>query len=69
MKHVDLSYWPMRTMSVLTLFMGMYLLNDQSSGPMSLINTNPLIYGLVAMGVGLVIIIWFMYETRISYLP
>jgi len=69
MKHIDLSYWPMRSMSILILIMGASVLNSQSSGPMSLINTDPLIYALVAIGVGLVLVIWFMYETRISYFP
>ena len=69
MKHIDLSYLPARSMSILILIMGMSVLNDQSSGPMSLINTDPLIYALVAIGVGLILVIWFMYETRISYYP
>ena len=69
MKHIDLSYWPMRSMSILILIMGASVLNSQASGPMSLINTNPLIYALVAIGVGLILVIWFMYETRISYYP
>lgn len=69
MKHLDLSYWPMRSMSILVLIMGMSILGDQSSGPMSLVNTNPLIYALVAIGVGLILVIWFMYEARISYNP
>ena len=69
MKHLELSYWPMRSMSILILIMGASILSDQSSGPMALINTDPLIYAIVAMGVGLILVIWFMYETRISYMP
>ncbi|HTY91113.1 MAG TPA: hypothetical protein VMC84_08060 [Methanocella sp.] len=69
MKHVELSYWPFRSMSILILIMGLTVLNEQTNGPLSLINTDPLIYGILAIGVGLIIVIWFMYETQVSYNP
>jgi len=69
MKHVELSYWPFRSMSILILIMGLTVLNEQTNGPLSLINMDPLIYGILAIGVGLIIVIWFMYETQVSYNP
>jgi hypothetical protein len=56
-------------MSILVLILGMSVLNDPAGGPLGLINTDPLIYGIVAIGVGLIIVIWFMYEMHASYTP
>lgn len=42
---------------------------EQSGGPLSPIKTDPFIYGILAIGVGLVIVVWFMYEMHVSYAP
>jgi hypothetical protein len=67
MKHMDLSYWPARSMSILILIMGMTAV-DQSS-MLGAINLDPLIYGIVAIGLGFIAVIWFMHEVNISHIP
>ena len=67
MKHMDLSYWPVRSMSLLILIMGMTVLTDNPM--LKSINLDPLNYAIIAIGVGLIIVIWFMHEVNLSHIP
>jgi hypothetical protein len=68
MKHMDLSYWPIGSMSILILIMGMTAMTD-TGWLLDAINLDPLMYAIVALGVGLIIIVWFMNEMRLSHIP
>jgi hypothetical protein len=53
-------------MSMLIMVIGLAQMNKNA---IQSINLDPLIYAIVVMGVGLIIIIWFMYEIRLSMSP
>lgn len=70
MAKMEFSFWYAKTMSVIGLVMGAALLADNSNNmPVLVVNLDPLIYAIVAMGLGLAIIIWFMHQVRISTFP
>ncbi len=69
MKYMDLTYWPARPMAVLALIMGMTVVNGQPGGLLGYMNFDPLIYGIVTIGAGLIIVIWFMHKVNQSYIP
>jgi hypothetical protein len=69
MKHLELSYFPVRTTAMLVLIMGMTMMNDISTELLKAINFDPLIYAIVAIGVGLIIVVWFMHEIKLSNMP
>ncbi len=69
MKHLDLSYFPARTASILVLIMGMTMMNDMSTELLKAINFDPLVYAIMAIGVGLIIVVWFMHEVKLSNFP
>jgi len=68
-KHPDLSYYPVGTASILALITGVTVMTDMSTELMKAINFDPLIYSIISMAVGLIIVVWFIHETRLSYTP
>lgn len=60
------TFWSLNIMSMLVMVIGLAQMNKNAIEP---INFDPLIYAIVAMGVGLIIVIWFMYEIRLSMTP
>jgi hypothetical protein len=62
------SFWSLNIMSILVLVIGATQIYENSGG-IPPVNMDPLLYGIVAMGIGLIIVIWFMYEVRISMSP
>jgi uncharacterized membrane protein len=68
-KHPDLSYFPTGTASILVLVMGVTVMTDISKELMKAINFDPLIYSIITMVVGLIIVVWFIHEVRLSYNP
>ncbi len=67
MKHPDLSYFPAGTASILVLITGITVMTDMSTELMKAVNFDPLIYSIITMGVGLIIVVWFIHEVRLSY--
>lgn len=69
MKHPDLSYFPTGTASILVLITGITVMTDMSTELMKAINFDPLIYSIITMIVGLIFVVWFIHEIRLSYTP
>ncbi|BAI62323.1 hypothetical protein MCP_2251 [Methanocella paludicola SANAE] len=69
MKHPDLSYFPTGTASILVLITGITVMTDMSTELMKAINFDPLIYSIITMIFGLIFVVWFIHEIRLSYTP
>jgi hypothetical protein len=57
--------WSLNVMSVLIMVIGLIQVNE-NSGLLPTVNLEPLLYAIVAMGIGLIIVIWFLYEFKLS---
>jgi hypothetical protein len=70
MVNMEFSLWSVKMMSVLGLVMGVSAISaSQNNLPLATINFNPLIYGILAIGIGTVIVIWFIHEMEVSHYP
>jgi hypothetical protein len=65
MVQMSFSQLSLNVMSVLIMIIGMTQVNE-NSGLLPAINLDPLLYAIVAMGIGLIIVIWFLYEFKMS---
>jgi hypothetical protein len=68
MVNMEFSFRSVKMMSILGLVMGMAAISSNNS-PLEAINFDPLIYGIVAIGIGAIIVIWFIHEVNVSHFP
>ncbi len=68
MVNMEFSLWSAKMTSILVFVMAASAI---SSGSLSLppVNFNPLVYGIVAIGIGTMIVIWFIHEMNVSHYP
>lgn len=70
MVNMEFSFWSVKVMSVLGLVIGVSALNAGSGNlPLEAINLDPLMYAIVAIGIGTIIAIWFIHEVNVSHYP
>jgi hypothetical protein len=64
------STWPIKMTSVLGLAIGLEILNGNTGQiTSSALDFNDIVYPIVAIGIAMIIVIWFMYQENRSYYP
>ncbi len=70
MVNMEFSFWSVKMMSVLGLVMGASAISASSGNlPLATINFNPMIYAIAAIGIGTIIVVWFIHEMNVSHYP
>ena len=64
------SIWPIKMTSVLGLAIGLEMLNGNAGQiTSSVLDLNDIVYPIVAIGIAMIIVIWFMYQENRTYYP
>ena len=64
------SIWPVKMTSVLGLTIGLAMLNGNTGQiTASALDMNDIVYPIVAIGIAMIIVIWFMYQENRTYYP